>query len=196
MNILCFMGSPKRKGNADLLLDRAMAGAVSQGAEVEKIVPAELKLSPCLACGGCARPGVCVVHDAMRDIAPKIEQADGIIVASPIFFMGLPAQMKMLVDRGQQFWVRKYQLKPPQPISPKQNRKGLFIAVGGTHMKNTFDAITLEVKSFFHCIDVKYFDEVLLPGIDAHGSVVDHPEVLQQAYEAGERLAKALQGSQ
>ena len=99
MKVLGIMGSPRIKGNTDLLLDEALKGAQSQGAEVEKIVVDKLKIAPCREYYGCLRDGNCVIRDDMDDIYPKLLEADGIIVASPIFFYGLTAQLKALIDR-------------------------------------------------------------------------------------------------
>jgi multimeric flavodoxin WrbA len=187
-NILCLLGAPRRKGNAELLLDKAMAGAKNQGAEIAKVRVADLKLAPCLACGGCDRTGECVVHDAMQEMYPQLLAAAGIIVSTPIFFMGLPAQLKALIDRCQALWVRKYHLGY---VSPKQ-RKGLLMAVGATKFPYTFDAAKLEVKAFFHCLEVDYSAELLFPGIENHADIADHPEALAAAFRAGEELARSL----
>jgi len=188
VKVLGIMGSPRVKGNSALLLDQALAGAASRGAETEKLLVAKLKIGPCLACAGCERTGECVVHDDMTQVYPKLEAAEGIVLAAPVFFMGLPAQLKALVDRCQPFWVRKYRLS--KPIQKK--RMGLVIAVGGTNLPHTFDAVRLEVKSFFHCLEVKYSDEVLFRGISDHGEIGSRPEALAQARAAGERLAASL----
>ncbi|NIM04269.1 MAG: flavodoxin family protein [Armatimonadetes bacterium] len=188
MTVLGLMGSPKAKGNADLLLDRALAGAESAGAETEKLVAAKLNMAPCIACRGCEAAGECVVRDGMTEVYPKLENADAIIVATPIHFMGMPAQLKALVDRCQPFWVRKYRFS--RPI--EKRRKGLFIAVGGTNLPHTFDAIELEIKSFFHCLNVEYTDEILIPEISEHGDIADREAALMSAYRAGERLARTV----
>ena len=201
MKVLGIMGSPRKNGNADLLLDQALNGAREAGAETEKLPAADLKVAPCLACRGCERTGICVVHDTMTDIYPKLSGADAIIVSSPIFFMGLPGQLKALIDRCQPFWVRKYLLHKPIYMSDESSenigvlgtltRRGLFIAVGATNLPRTFDAVRLEVQSFFHCIEVKYSDELLIPDIEEHGAIANNPEAMSQAYRAGEKLVKA-----
>jgi hypothetical protein len=213
------MGSPRKRGNADLLLEQALAGAREAGAETEKLLAADLKAAPCLACRGCERTGICVVHDTMTEVYPKLSGAQAIIVSSPIFFMGLPAQLKALIDRCQPFWVRKYLLhqpiympakasepdepvggvhETPPPLEDRQNpngefptRSGLFIAVGATNLPRTFDAVRFEVQSFFHCIEVKYADELLFPDVEEHGAIAHVPEALSAAFRAGEKLVKS-----
>jgi len=192
VKILGLMGSPKKKGNADLLLDRAIQGAESAAAQGEKVLVSELKIAPCLACGDCERTGECVVHDDMQEVYPKLREADGIIVSTPVFFMGLPAQLKALVDRCQPFWTRKYLLA----AAVSKKRAGLLIAVGGTNLPHTFDAIRLEVKSFFHCLEVKYSGELLFPGVEEAGEIANHPEALSRAYQAGRELARSLKSAE
>jgi len=201
MKILGIMGSPRKGGNADLLLEQALAGAREAGAETEKLLAADLKVAPCLACRGCERTGVCVVHDTMTEVYPKLSGAQAIIVSSPIFFMGLPAQLKALIDRCQPFWVRKYLLHQPIYMSDRpdeadksedgSSRRGLFIAVGATNLPRTFDAVRFEMQSFFHCIEVTYADELLFPDVEEHGAIARVPEALSKAFRAGEKLVKS-----
>jgi len=81
---LGIMGSPRIKGNTDLLLDEALNGAQSQGAEVDKLVVDKLKIAPCREFYGCLMDGNCVIRDDMDDIYPKLLNADIVIVASPV----------------------------------------------------------------------------------------------------------------
>lgn len=187
MKVLGIMGSPRIKGNTDLLLDEALKGAQSQEAEVEKIVVDKLKIAPCREYYGCLRDGNCVIRDDMDDIYPKLLEADGIIVASPMFFYGLTSQLKALIDRCQALWARKYILKQDLPDS---GRKGAFIAVGATRGKKLFDGSILTVKYFFQSIGVKYVDELLVRGVDKRGEIEQHPSALSDAFELGRRLAQ------
>ena len=182
------MGSPRIKGNTDLLLAEALQGAQSQQAEVEKIVVDKLKITPCREYYGCLKDGNCVIRDDMDDIYPKLLEADGIIVASPIFFYGLTAQIKALIDRCQALWARKYILHN----LPDSARKGVFIAVGATKGEKLFDGSILTVKYFFQAIGVEYVDELLVRGIDKRGEIKEHPTVLSDAFELGRRLAQKI----
>ena len=179
------MGSPRIKGNTDLLLEQALKGVQSQGAEVEKIIVDKLKIAPCREYYGCLRDGNCVIRDDMDDIYPKLLAADVIIVASPIFFYGLTAQLKALIDRCQALWARKYVLKQDLPDS---GRKGAFIAVGATSGKQLFDGSILTVKYFFMSVNIEYADELLVRGVDKRGEIKEHPTVLADAFELGRRL--------
>jgi len=188
LKILGIMGSPRIKGNADLLLGEALQGAQSQQAEVEKIVVDKLKITPCREYYGCLKDGNCVIRDDMDDIYPKLIEADGIIVASPIFFYGLTAQIKALIDRCQALWARKYILYN----LPDSVKKGAFIAVGATKGEKLFDGSILTVKYFFQAIGVEYVDELLVRGIDKRGEIKEHPTALSDAFELGRRLAQKI----
>jgi len=187
LKVLGIMGSPRIKGNSDLLLDEALKGAQSQGAEVEKLIIDKLKIAPCREYYGCLKDGNCVIRDDMDDIYPKLLEADGVIVSSPIFFYGLSAQIKALIDRCQALWARRYILKQKLPNSA---RKGAFIGVGATRGKQLFTGSILTVKYFFKSIGVKYADELLVWGMDKRGEIREHHTALPDAFELGKRLAR------
>jgi len=187
LKVLGIMGSPRIKGNTDLLLDEALKGVQSQGAEIEKIIVDKLEIAPCKEYYACLRDGNCVIRDDMDSIYPKLIEADRIIVASPIFFYGVTSQLKALIDRCQAIWARKYVLK--QKLSDKE-RKGAFIAVGATKGKQLFDGSILVIKYFFQAIDVKYVDELLIRGVDKKAEIKEHPTALSQALELGKKLTQ------
>jgi len=182
------MGSPRIKGNTDLLLEEALKGAKSRQAEVEKLVVDKMKITPCREYYGCLRDGNCVIRDDMDIVIPRLLAADGIIVASPMFFYGISAQLKALVDRCQALWARRYVLKN----LPEAQKKGAFIAVGATKGKQLFDGSILTIKYFFQAFNVEYVDELLVRGVDKRGEIKEHPDLLKEAFALGERLAQAL----
>ena len=190
VKILGIMGSPRIKGNTDLLLEEALKGARSQGAEVEKIVVDKLKIAPCREYYGCLKDGNCVIRDDMDEIYPRLLAADGIIIASPMFFYGLTAQLKALIDRCQALWARRYVLKN----LPDAKRKGAFIGIGATRGKQLFDGSRLTIKYFFQAFGVEYLDELLIRGVDKRGEIEQHPTALSDAFELGKRLAQKLAG--
>ena len=187
MMVLGIMGSPRLGGNTDLLMDEALKGARSVGAFAEKIIVDDLDIAPCREICGCTKDGRCVIRDDMDDIYRGLEEADVLIVGSPIFFYGLPSQLKALVDRCQVLWARKYVLKQ-EPL--RQGRKGAFIAVGATKGADLFDGSKLTMKYFFNAIGFEYAGELLVWNVDEKGAVKKHPTAMADAYELGKRLAK------
>ncbi len=181
--VLGILGSPRRRGNSEILLDEALRGAESQKAEVEKIVLNEFRISPCQGCDGCFQTGKCVINDDMTIIYEKLRIADAIILASPIYFSNVTAQTKLMIDRCQCFWVRKYLLQIP----PEKNQRGIFISVAGMSADQFSGAIRV-VRFFFDLLGVRCGGEILFSGVEAKGEIKKHPTACQDTFNAGARL--------
>jgi len=186
MKLLGIMGSPRRRSNTEILLDKALEGAAGAGAEVEKLLVSRLKISPCVEDYGCLEAGNCSIKDDMQAVYEKLLQADHVILASPIFFYGITAQAKALVDRCQALWVRRYILKTG--TDDKRVRKGAFISVGATKGEKLFDGAVLTAKYFFDAIGVKHERDLLIKGVDDRGQIEEHPTALQDAFRLGREL--------
>ena len=189
MRVLGIAGSPRRGGNTDLLLAEVMKGAASRGAEVKTIVLNDLKITPCQHCDACLEAGRCKIEDDMQMVYRELEDADRIVLASPIQFMGVTAQMKAMIDRCQSLWARKYVLKLP-PLGNRQERKGFFISVGGRKIANLFESTLITIKTLFRILDITYAGELLFPGVDEKGAIAQHPDALRQAFLAGQELVE------
>ena len=189
MKVLGIAGSPRRSGNTDLLLAEVVRGAASKGAEVKTIVLDDLNIAPCQHCDACLKKGKCKVQDDMQMVYRELEQADRIVLASPIQFMGVTAQMKVMIDRLQSLWARKYVLKVP-PLGNKRERKGFFISVGGRRVADLFEPALGMVKTVFRILDITYAGELLFPGVDEKGAIAKHPDALHQAFLAGQKLVE------
>ena len=186
MKVLGIMGSPRRKSNTDILLDKALEGAEAAGAEVEKVLVSKLKISPCLEIYACRKDGNCSIKDDMQLLYEKLMETDHLIFASPIFFYSITSQAKALIDRCQALWVRRHVLG----MGNKDNRvrRGLFISVGATQGKKLFDGAVLTVKYFFDAIGVKYSGDLLVRGVDNKGQIEEHPAALEEAFYLGQKL--------
>lgn len=189
MLILGLAGSPRIGGNSEALLDEALAGAKEMGARVEKVRLANYEIEPCIACGSCEKTGFCVVQDEMQQIYGKLEEADGIIITSPIYFYNVTGFAKAAIDRSQAFWARRYILKDPEF---RTDRKGAFIGIGATKGSKLFEGTILTIKYFFDAIGCEYTDEYLVRNVDAKGDIKSYPEHLEEARALGMRLVKAL----
>lgn len=184
MKVLGIMGSPRIRGNTDILLDEALKGAQSLGAGVEKILADKLKISSCRECYGCLKDGKCVIHDDMDGVYPKILAADVIIIGTPIFFYTISAPLLTLISRCQALWARKYVLKNLDiPV-----KKGALIAVGATKGAKLFDGTKLTISYFFKAINAEYTDELLVRGVDKKGEINQFPELLTAAGTLGKKL--------
>lgn len=188
IKVLGILGSPRRGGNTELLLDEALAGARSQGAEIEKLVLNELEIIPCQNCDDCATTGECTIHDDMEKIYPKLRAADRLILTSPVFFLSVTAQTKAFIDRCQSLWVTKYVLN--RPIADKGGkRRGLFISAAHRNNPKQFQPAIRVVRAFFATLDIVYEAELLVGGVFRKGEVLDHPTALRDAFAAGVKLA-------
>jgi multimeric flavodoxin WrbA len=188
IKVLGISTSPRIKGNTDLLLRRALAGAESAGAKTEYLRLSDYEIHPCIECNACYTTGRCAVQDDYQRIQEKILNADRLIFATPIFFMTVCAQAKMLIDRGQCLWAHKYVLKKG-PVTPDRDRRAMVIAVGGSKSQKQFESVRLTMKSYFDALQVHYTANLFVNQIDARGDIEKHPSALKEAYRLGSILA-------
>ena len=184
--VLGLAGSPRRDGNTDTLLDAFLAGARQVGADTTVLRISALRIAPCDDCGGCALDGKCVVEDGFQKVNRQIIAADVIVLSVPLYFAGLPARVKCLVDRSQCQWVRKYRLGASLPLSQggHARRKGILLsAAADPHA--SFEGVRRTVRYFFNVYETDYYDELLVGGIDTRGAIDTH--TLQEAYLLGKR---------
>jgi len=188
--LLCISGSPRRGGNTDRLLNEAAAGAANKGALVKQIILADLEINPCQHCDGCIQTGGrCVIEDDMQQIHQELREFDCFILASPIFFMGVTAQAKAMIDRCQALYVIKYVMKQQVGLNKDLPRKGAFISAGGRNYADLFQGSIATVKSWFKVLDADYAGELLVPGIDTYNAVANHPTALKDAFAIGQQMA-------
>jgi multimeric flavodoxin WrbA len=193
MKVLGIWGSPRVGGNTEVLLDALLRGARDGGGEVEKVELRKLKISPCLEIYKCLETGECPIKDDMRELYPKLLAADAVILASPIFFYGVTAQAKAMIDRTQAFWARRYVLKND---FPGQQRQGVLLATAATKGKHVFMGARMATYYFFDAINVRYAAEILVREVDEKGAILKRLEVLAQAEELGRRLGRGEQVGQ
>ena len=190
MNIIAFLGSPRKGGNTDLLLREAVRGTGQPGRPNRKVRIFNLNrmdIRPCQHCGGCERTGRCIIKDDMQKVSAAIRRADRIILASPVFFSGLSAQAKTMIDRCQHFWCGKHLLHRPIPAG-RHGRKGLLIVVGGRKEPTGIRCSRAIATAFFRTVSVSGHRTLAFSGIDAKGEILEHPTALGRAFEAGRQL--------
>jgi multimeric flavodoxin WrbA len=190
--IVAIYGSPRRKGNTATLLKKAVAGAHDAGARVAEIVLRDLKMSPCLEIYGCNKAGECMLKDDFQKARDQILASQGLMLATPVFFYTVSAHTKILMDRFQSLWVKKYWVEQTRRDQLAFSRKALFIAAGATKGKKLFDGILLSLRYFFEVIDMELWKSLLYRGLDFEGDVLKYPRYLDEAYQAGKDFAEAL----
>jgi multimeric flavodoxin WrbA len=192
IKIVAIYGSPRRKGNTATLLKKAVEGARDSGARVEEIVLRDLKMSPCLEIFGCMKSGECRLKDDFQKAREQILASQGLILASPVFFYTVSAHTKILMDRFQSLWVKKYWIDKTAANHLNVKRKGLFISVGATKGKKLFDGILLSMRYFLDTIDMELWKALLYRGLDFEGDVLKFPEYMDEAYQTGKEYVKVL----
>lgn len=189
IKVLGIAGSPRRGGNSDLLLERALAGAAEAGVNVERIVVARLRIAPCIACDGCWTAGRCVVQDDFQAVYEKLIVTERIILATPIYFMAVSAQAKAFIDRCQCLWARKYVLHQPLPSTPSgEPRRGALITTAGHHVKMGFRCAATTMRYFMDVLDAEFAEGLHAGDVDEKGAIRERPDMLEAAYALGKRL--------
>jgi multimeric flavodoxin WrbA len=190
VRVVGIYGSSRKGGNSDLILDSALEGAQHQGAEVKRIYVRDLHMSGCAECGGCEKTGKCVVQDDMQDIYPLLDDADIIILSSPIFFYGLSSQLKALIDRAQAMWSRK-RLQGSGTERQEARGRGYLLAVGATKGERLFQGAQMVARYFFDALSMSYEGGLFFQGLEGRGAVRQHPNALRKAYDLGMKMAGA-----
>ena len=193
--IIAIYGSPRRRGNTALLLQRAVQGAREAGDVVDEVILRDLKMSPCLEIYGCKKTGRCVIQDDFQKLYDQVLASSGIMLASPIFFYTVSAHTKIFMDRCQSLWVKKYWLDKRPHLKEEPTRQALFISVGATKGKKLFDGVLLSIRYFLDSFDAKLHQTLIYRGLDFEGDVLKHPEYLEEAYQAGKGLSRTLRNS-
>jgi multimeric flavodoxin WrbA len=191
MRVVAFHGSPRVEGNTEILLKETLRAISEFSCETQLFLLNSMNIKPCQDCGGCEKTGICIVSDDMNEISRAIREADRIVLASPIFFFGLSAQAKIMIDRCQAFWCEKYLLKRPVPPGP-HGRKGLLLLVGGMKKEIGIQCAEATAAAFFRSISVTEHRTLSFLGVDAKGAIREHPEALKSAFEAGKDLVKIV----
>ena len=192
MEILVFLGSPRKNGNSEVLTQAFLEGVKQEGGLPETIRLCDLKISPCISCGSCDKTGKCVVEDDMTLLYDKITSIDKIILASPIFFYGITAQAKAFIDRTQALWNRKRLLQKKGEWVANPKRQGFFISVAATSGARIFEGAILTMKYGYDAMDMQYAGELLVSGPDKRGDMAKNDKKLAEAKEAGKNFILGL----
>ncbi|MGC8657732.1 MAG: flavodoxin family protein [Desulfomonilaceae bacterium] len=189
MKILGIYGSPRKGGNSDILLDEALKGAESQGAEIHTIRSFDLKISGCRECGGCDKTGQCVIRDDMDAVYPRLIESEAIILASPMFFYGITSTAKALIDRCQALWNKRMLEKPPERKRHYDSGRGYLIAVGATKGTNLFEGSEMVAKYFFDALDKSYEGGLFVRSMEAKAAIQERADILKDAFVLGQKAA-------
>ena len=177
MRIVVLAGSPRRDWNTDILVGSFVRGA-SVNNDVEVIRVCDLSVSPCIGCERCKDgTGItCAIEDDMSRVYGSLSNADMLVIASPVYFYGITAQLKTVIDRLHTPVRRTY------PI-----RRMALLLVGASELPQVFDSILVQyrlVLDYFHLEDM---GTILVRGIRGKGDIIGNPSI-DEAYEMGSLL--------
>jgi hypothetical protein len=197
VQVLAFATSPRRHGNSEDLLDFLLEGMEEEGSVViEKYALDEIEIRPCRGCNACEKLNRCIIEDDdLHWVLDKIIEADIVVMASPVYCMGLCAQAKALVDRMQVLRSRKYVLRlPVVPPERQGKRLGVFLATAGQDWSYVFDALIPSVKCFFHVMDIKNRDisYLMINNVDHKGELKAHPTAPGEARDLGRSVIQEI----
>jgi hypothetical protein len=188
-NVLALFGSPRRGGNTDILMEELLKGISRDGGvDITRLYISEMNILPCNGCGKCEKEGSCVIHDDMQDIYPILEDAQVVVVSSPVYFHGVSSQCKTMIDRTHMFWARKYVLKRPWSIDDEVIRQGFFISTAGTNNTDLFLGGITTIKFFFECMEVVYQGSLTVDKVQDFGAIKKKSWALKEAYNKGVEL--------
>lgn len=185
MKVLAISSSPRRNGNSETLLDIALSEIKKKDASVKKVILTDLKIAPCNSCGDCFKTGECSIKDGMQVLYKNLLACDFLLIASPMYFQGLPCQLKCAIDRCQALWAKKYVLKRDLvEKNRKTKRHGAAILVcASSGMKNTFTGAIITLKAWFSVLGIRYKKEFSTEGLEDKNAVSRDEVLLKKVGE-------------
>ena len=174
--VLILSGSPRKNGNSDLLCDEFMKGAIEAGHQVEKIRVAEKNIGYCRACYGCKGTGVCVIKDDMAEVLQKMIDCDVLVLASPVYFYSIDAQLKAVIDRSVARWLEV------------KDKELYYIMTAADAEKASMETTLACFRGYADCVEgAKEMGVIYGTGVYEKGEVKD-TKAMQEAYEMGLRV--------
>ena len=177
MNILILSGSPRKGGNTDLLVEAFVKGAL-QKHHVEVVSVRDYKVSPCMGCNVCfvSKDNTCAQKDDMTIIYEKMAHADMLVIASPVYFYGLSAQLKAVIDRFHNPIRDTFRIK-----------KMALLLVGAATLSELFDSILTEYQLCLNFFKLEDAGRVLVRGVKDK-SDIKNTNALNEAFEFGKSI--------
>ncbi len=173
------MGSPRKNGNTEILVDTVLAGAKENGALTEKVFLSKLEIAPCRACDSCRKTGKCIHEDAMVELIERMKEADVWVLGTPVYWWGPTAQFKAFLDR----WYGVYN----QGIF-KGKDIVLVVALESNH-ESVYNPILGMFDGIMAYLEMNHVGTVLATGVYEKEAVNDHPEYIDTAREIGKKVA-------
>lgn len=177
MKIVVLEGSPNQHGSSNMLADNFIRGAEEAGHTVKVIDAAHADIHPCIGCIHCGYEGPCVQKDDVEKFRQDILDADMMVFVTPLYYYGMSAQLKILIDRFCAF---------NSSIQRKRMKSALLTAAWNSDGW-TFDALEAHYRTLVHYLNLKDMEMVLGKGCGTP-SMTLHSKYPEQAYELGKKL--------
>ncbi|MEJ5348345.1 MAG: flavodoxin family protein [Desulfosoma sp.] len=194
MHIVGIYGSPRVGGNTDKMLDAFLEGAQEEGALVSPIYVRKLSMQGCLGCGGCDETGQCVVKDDMQEVYPLLEKAEGIVLATPVYFYNVTGQVKLLIDRCQALFMKKSLQEQAHPSSKPEeegvSKRGYLLSAAATRGKRLFDCARLTFTYFMDAVGGRVVGELCFRELEGKKDIEKDPAWLRQCRLEGKHFTR------
>lgn len=174
--VLILSGSPRKNGNSDILCDSFAAGATDGGHKVEKIRVAEKNIGCCRGCYACKDSGACVIKDDMAEILQKIIDADVLVLASPVYFYSIDAQLKALIDRTVARWLEV------------KNKEFYYIVTMADSALSSADTTLACFRGYADCVEGAQEKGIIIGNGVYEKGEVKNTDTEKAAYEMGKSI--------
>lgn len=197
--ITAILGSPRRRGNGDILAREFLKGAASQGYQHDIIIPTDLAISPCDGGNQCLADGRCIIRDGMNEIYDRVLASTHLLIATPVYFMGPPGSLKCFIDRFQAVWARSAILKAFDPDTPERRSAhrafAIYTCAAKKDPKMYRPAVSI-IKAFLNVTGFAYAGELIATGLEKMDAARERPDLLKQAFRAGRSFTQTQPGSE
>jgi multimeric flavodoxin WrbA len=180
--ILGIVGSPRKKGNTDVLVTRLLQGARDGGSEGEAIYLGDLRIRECDGCHVCWTGKPCTKKDEMNDIYAKVEQSHAIVFGTPVYWYGPTALMKALIDRFVYF-------NCPENRGKIQRKSAALVIPFEEEDPETVAPLLAFFEKSLSYLEMEIAGKVIVPGVTVRGEVLKKTEYMEEAYRLGRMLA-------
>jgi multimeric flavodoxin WrbA len=175
------VGSPRKGGNTDILIDEVLKGGHYSGAETKKIYLYDYDIKPCTACNGCIKNnGKCIVNDDLQQIIEAVSEYEILVLGTPVYWWGPTAQFKIFMDK----WYS------PQAREMLKDKKVILVIPLQDDNLDTARHTEGMLRDAFEYIGTEILDIIISKDTDGKGDVKRHQEIMRKAYSAGKNSVK------
>lgn len=194
MKVLGVVGSFRKNGNTDILVNKVLEGVKSCGIGTECIYLSDFNFKDCIGCEGCAKTNKCVIKDEMQDIYRLLEESDGIVLGSPTYFYNVTGDIKKFLDR-----LYCYNVFDPSDrsvwISVNEALKmkyGVTVAICEQNNENDMGYTSITMDRTLQAVGYRVVDSLKVLHMFLKGEVKDYENEMKRGYASGVKLGKTL----